>query len=154
MPPELTRDVIEECRIQLKGIMASLADIGVNTGKSEAEVKAVREGIAIDMLCDAALASLPPAEADKPVAKLLNRLESEYAFECEAGPLRLCAEWIALRGLLARPAVQEGFVMVNAKDIEFAADVLIGAMSSGADCEAVGRRLKAAASAPQEPGKS
>jgi hypothetical protein len=40
------------------------------------------------------------------VQSLIRRLEQDYAFECEAGPLRLCVDWQRLRQLITAPAVR------------------------------------------------
>lgn len=34
-------------------------------------------------------------------AELCERIESAYDFQCEAGPLKNCVEWIELRRLIA-----------------------------------------------------
>ena len=38
---------------------------------------------------------------------LCDRLETEYAFECEAGPLRNCAEWLDLKKILAEACLDK-----------------------------------------------
>lgn len=38
------------------------------------------------------------------IVELASRLESHYKFDCEAGPLKNCVEWIELRKRLAELA--------------------------------------------------
>lgn len=44
----------------------------------------------------------------EPLEALAERIESHYQFECEAGPLRNCAEWIELRATIEALAAQHG----------------------------------------------
>ena len=43
---------------------------------------------------------VPTWMEDKPM-RIIERLESEYNFECEAGPLKNCVEWQRLRNGIA-----------------------------------------------------
>lgn len=52
------------------------------------------------------LAALRPVVLPEPTPlELIDRLENYYAFECEAGPLRLCVEWEQLKAALRSTSV-------------------------------------------------
>ena len=59
----------------------------------------------------AALCGQPKPPAD--VAALVERIENYYSFECEGGPLRLCADWITIKGSITALAQERDRLKVR-----------------------------------------
>ena len=91
---------------------AKLAYFGMQAGSTRVDCKADATGTV-------ERATPAPTILPADVAGLAERIENYYSFECEGGPLRLCADWITIKGSITALAQERDRLKVRIAELEF-----------------------------------